>query len=447
MIHFGATLLLTAFSLFPLAGAANLQSDTLLLSLDECIDRGLQQNLQVQQNALAIETAQIDLYEAKSRLLPNLAGVSRYNFNVGRSVNPVTNDFTDQPVRSQDYGLSASLTLYDGWRNVRAIRQGKDALQGASFSLAATRREIVLTVIQSYLEVITRRALWAEAKQRIAETNQELKHTDRLVAVGEVSPANLTQLKLQRSEEQLTAVRYRNDYQLAQVQLRQLLLLPSNQRLYLQAPTHKQEALQDLPSLENLYTRVRSIDPAVKGAEVGQKMARQAVKIARGGYLPTVQVTLGGFSSYSDNPPPFLETLSYGDQLDFNLRKFIGFELTLPIYNRGRIKADVQRARIGLQRADLEQLQAQQRLWETLETAYRNTQSARDEYRAAQEREAAAQEAFASASVQFDLGVMDVISYNQVRSQRNEAVAFRIQAEYRALFFEKILSFYQQETI
>ena len=447
MIHSSEFILLAGLLLNTLSGAAGPQSDTLLLSLDECIDQALQQNLQVQQSALEIEAAQIDLHEAKNRLLPNLAGVSRYNFNVGRSVNPVTNDFTDQPVRSQDYGLSAGLTLYDGWRNVRAIQQGKSALQRAGYSLAASRREIVLTVIQSYLEVLTRRALWKEAEQRIEETNQELKHTERLVAVGEVPPPNLTQLKLQRSEEQLTAVRYRNDYQLAQVQLRQLLFLPVSQLFHLQTPTHEQESLRDLVSLEALYSRAQTIDPAIKGAAVDQKMAQRTVKIAQGGYLPTVQLTLGGYSSYSDNPPPFLETLSYSGQLDFNLRKFVGFELTLPIYNRGRVKADVQRARVDLQRADLSQLQTQQRLWETLETAYRNTQSARDEYQAAQEREAAAEEAFASASVQFELGVMDVVSYSQVKSQRNEATAFRIQAKYRALFFEKILTFYQEATI
>ena len=447
MLYFSRLILLAGFLVSSPGWAMTLQSDTLLFSLDDCVERALQQNLQIQQAALEIKTAQIDLQEARNRLLPSLSGVSRYNFNVGRSVNPVTNDFTDQPVRSQDYGLSAGLTLFYGARNIRAIQQGKNALQGAGYSLAASRRETVLTVTQVYLDVITRFALWKEAEQRIAETNQELEHTQRLVAVGEVSLAHLTQLKLQRADEQLTAVRYHNDYQLVRVQLRQLLLLSPDQPFRLQIPEHERESANYLPGPETLYKRAQAIDPRLRGAAVRQKMAQRAVKIAQGRYWPTVQLTLGGYSSYSNNPPPFLEALSYGGQLDFNLRKFIGFEVTLPIYNRGQVRAGVHRARVNLQRADLLQLQAQQQLWETLETAYRNTQSAREEYQAAQEREAAATEAFASATAQFDLGVMDVISYNQIKSQRNEAVAFRIQAKYRTLFFEKILEFYQDATI
>lgn len=420
--------------------------DTLTLTLEKAIERALQQNLQLQQDALSIKTAQVNLDEAKSNLLPALSGVSRYNYNVGRSVNPVTNDFTDQPVRSQDYGLSASLTLYDGWRNIRTIQQGKDGLQLAGLELATSRRQTVLTVIQAYLEVLTRRTLWKEAQQRIVETDQELQHTERLVEVGEVSPTNLTQLKAQRAEEQLTMVRYHNDWQLAQVQLRQLLFLSADQPVALSAPVVEQTINYSVPLLTTLYQHAQLLDPALQGASINQMIAERAIKMARGAHLPTVRLTLGGYSSYSDNPPPFLENYTYARQLDFNLRKFVGLEMSIPIYNQGQIRAGVQRATIDRQRADLSQLQAQQRLWETLETAYRNTQSALKEYEAAIAREAAAEEAFRSTTTQFNLGVIDVISYSQVKSQRNEATAVRIQARYRALFFQKILAFYQDDT-
>ena len=428
----------------------NLQAapaDTLLLTLETAVERALSHNLQIKQDALAIKSQQTAVDQAKANLLPSVGAVSRYNYNVGRSINPVTNDFTDQPVRSQDYGISADLTVYDGWRNVRTIRNQKDALQAARHDLSATQRQTVLSVMQSYLSVLSRRELWEEARYRVQETEQELQRTQLLVVSGEVSPTNLTQLRAQRAEDQLTAIRRQNDWQLAQLQLRQWLFIPSHQAIRVVAPKLPESTLPETESLAALYEQAQRIDPALRGAAVRQSMAERDVKIAKGAYLPTLKLNLGGYSSYSDNPPPFLERYSYTDQLDFNLRKFISFELSVPIYNRGQLKSRVQQAKIDRQRTDLSMIQQQQRLWETLETAYWNVQTLTQEYRAARERASTAEEAFQSATTQFELGVIDVISYSQAKRQLNEAAAAAIQTKYQLVFHRKMLAFCQSATL
>ena len=418
--------------------------DTLKLSLETSIERALSRSLQVKQDALTIEAEQAATEQAHANLLPSVGAISRYNYNVGRSINPVTNDFTDQPVRSQDYGISADLTLYDGWRNVRAIRNQKDALQAARHDLSATERQTVLSVMQAYLSVLSRRELWEEAQQRVREADEELQRTQLLVTEGEASPTNLTQLRAQRAEDQLTAIRNRNDWQMAQLQLRQLLFIPINQPIRVADPDLAEEALPISQPLAVLYEQAQQVDPALKGAALRQTIAQRGIKIAKGAYLPTVTLNAGGYSSYSDTPPPYLETHSYGDQLDFNLRKYVSLELSIPIYNQGRVKSQVQQAKIEHQRADVSMVQQQQRLWEALETAYWNAHTSQEEYQAAQEREATAREAFASATTQLELGVIDVINYSQVKQQLNEAVAARVQSKYQVIFYRKILAFYQR---
>ena len=421
--------------------------DTLVLSLETSVERALSQNLQIKQDALTIKSQQAAVDQAKANLLPSVGAISRYNYNVGRSINPVTNDFTDQPVRSQDYGLSSDLTVYDGWRNIRTIRNQKDALQAARFDLSATQRQTILSVMQAYLAVLSRRELWEDARYRVRETEQELQRTQLLVSSGEVSPTNLTQLRAQRAEDQLTAIRRKNDWQLAQLQLRQWLFIPAHQPIRVMTPEVPQETLPETKSLVTLYEQAQQIDPALKGAAIRQAIADRDVKIAQGGYLPTLKLNLGGYSSYSDNPPPFLERYTYADQLDFNLRKFVSFELSVPIYNRGQLRSQVQQAKIDRQRTDLSLVQQQQQLWETLETAYWNVQTLSQEYQAAQERAATAEEAFKSATTQFELGVIDVISFSQAKRQLNEAVAASIQTKYQFVFHRKMLDFYQSATI
>ena len=423
---------------------AAVQADTLELTLEVSIERALKRNLQVQQDMLSIENEKVAVDRTRASLLPSVGAISRYNYNVGRSVNPITNDFTDQPVRSQDYGISAELTVYDGWRNIRTIRNQKDALLAARYDLSATERQTVLSVMDAYLTVLLRRELWEEARQRTQETEEELQRTQLLVTAGEVSPTNLTQLRAQRAEDQLTAIRSRNDWQLAQLQLRQLLFVPVDQPVRVVSPKLVEETLPITQPLVALYRQAQQVDPALKGATVRKTMAQRNIKIAQGAYLPTVSLNAGGYSSYSDTPPPYLETYSYAEQLDFNLRKYISVELSIPIYNQGQVKSRVQQAKIDQQRASVSLVQQEQQLWEALETAYWNAKSSWKEYEAAQERETTAREAFGSATTQFELGVIDVINYSQAKRRLNEAVAARVQSKYQIVFYRKMLAFYQQ---
>ena len=435
LLHCGWCLLLSTSTLLAAP------PDTLTLSLEDCIGYALKHNLQIKQDALAIETGQADLTQAKMALLPSVGAVSRYNHNVGRSVNPVTNEFVDQPIRSQDYGIDANVTLYDGWRNVRTIHNQRDALAAARYDLSASQRETVLTVMQAFLSVLSRRELWKEARRRALETDQGIRHTRVLVNSGEVSPTSLTQMQAQRADDQLTLIRRQNDWQLAQLALRQLLFLPTDQPLRVAHPTVEQHKPLTKQPLAVLYERVQASEPALLGAATRQTIAERNVKIAQGAFLPTLSLTIGGFSSYSDRPPIILEDPSYSNQLKFNLRKYIGFELSVPIYRQGRTQAQVQRSRINQRQADLALLQAQQQLQETLESVYWGVQTSAKEYQASLIRQATAQEAYRSANVQFELGIIDVIAYRQAKSQLNEARATRIQAKYQALLNRKILSF------
>lgn len=435
--------------LFPLLGIAEISiaPDTLILSLESSIERALKYNLQIQQSALAIKSEQISWIQAKTNLLPSVGAVGRFNYNVGRSVNPITNDFTDQPVRSQDYGISADLLLYDGGRNIRAIRNQKGAVLAARYDLSATERETILAVMQAYLEVLLRRELWEEAYRRIQKTDEEIQRTQLLVDAGEVSPVNLTQLRAQRAENQLTVVRNQNDWQQAQLVLRQITFVASNQLIDVVNPDLNAEILPPTQSLSIIYQQAQRLDPALKRAVVHQELAESNIKIAKGAYLPTVNLSVGGYSSYSDSPPPYLESYTYTRQLDFNLRKYLSLELSVPIYSQGQVKARVQQAKVDHRRVDIALMEEQQRLWEALEIAYWNTKTSWEEYQAAQDRENAVRKAFKAAEVQFELGVIDVISYTQTERQLSEAVAARVQSKYQLIFYQKILDFYQQPSL
>jgi len=67
-----------------------------LLSLPECIDIALQNNLQVRQGYFNLKSAEISLRQSRMNLLPTFNLASNLGKNFGRAINPVTNAFINR---------------------------------------------------------------------------------------------------------------------------------------------------------------------------------------------------------------------------------------------------------------------------------------------------------------------------------------------------------------
>ncbi len=65
-------------------------------TLEECIDYGVEQSLQMQRQRLQNRNEQLSVRDAALSLIPSLNTISPYaNFNYGRGIDPETNTFTN----------------------------------------------------------------------------------------------------------------------------------------------------------------------------------------------------------------------------------------------------------------------------------------------------------------------------------------------------------------
>src|SRR5690349_15576150 len=93
------------------------------LSLKQCVDAALNNNIPVKQTGLLTESAKADWTKAKANLLPDVNGNWGYGWNQGRAIDPFTNTYIDQQFSSSGAGISAGLTLFSGLQLQNLIRQ------------------------------------------------------------------------------------------------------------------------------------------------------------------------------------------------------------------------------------------------------------------------------------------------------------------------------------
>jgi outer membrane protein len=153
--------------------------------------------------------------------------------------------------------------------------------------------------------------------------------------------------------------------------------------------------------------------------------------------LHTVQVV--GDSSLV---PYNVRTIEYFDQLDQNFGQSIGLTINIPIYQNGSVRLSVERARLNVINAQLEQNQVQQQLKNDIQTAIANARAGRRQLDAAQKTFDATKIAFENTEKRHQLGAVNTLDLTTARNNLDIAENDLSVAKYDYLFRLKLLDFY-----
>ncbi|MFL5741286.1 MAG: TolC family protein, partial [Flavisolibacter sp.] len=103
-------------------------------TLQQCIDTAIARNIPVKQAELNVESAQVNLNQARMNILPDLNADINHNLNSGRSIDPFTNTYVTQNVNAANYTIGSGITIFKGFALQNNIRSN-------SFAYDATRME------------------------------------------------------------------------------------------------------------------------------------------------------------------------------------------------------------------------------------------------------------------------------------------------------------------
>ncbi|PWU03652.1 MAG: TolC family protein [Bacteroidetes bacterium] len=444
------------------------------LSLQQCVEIALKNNIPLQQNTLLIDAAKGNLDQAKASLLPNLNGNWGYNWNTGRTIDPFTNGYIDQKYSSSSAGLNSGIILSQGLQLQNAIKQTSYAYQATKEENQQQKDNLTLNVIMYYLMVLNSEDLLEISKEQSTVTQGQVDRTKILVDEGQVGSYQLSDLKGQLAGEQMTIVNNQVALETAKLNLCQAMNIPYTKDLKLQR-------LDDASLLEiygassdQVYNAALTSLAQVKAVDLRAKSAQKGLAYAKGGYFPQLSLNGGLSTNYSSiasisNPTttseistgdyvydagvknPVLrqqqnysnEIISYGSQFKNNVGTYVGFYLSVPIFNNLRVRNRVIQARVIERTADLEAKNTRLVLKQSVEQAHQNMESAYERLKISNEQVLQFQESFRSAEIRFNEGTIVSTDYLIVKNSLDRAKVNLAQTRYEYIFRTKILDFYQ----
>jgi outer membrane protein len=461
--------LLLAFILFAFTGRSQTEKKW---TLEECINYALEHNINIKKQLLNVEYQNEALLQSKLGMLPNINGYASHGYNWGQRIDPFTNEFASNRVRSNNFNLSADLNLFAGLQQTNTIKRNLLNKEAAQYDAEAYKDEISISVATAYLQVLYNKEFVQIAKDQLDISNQQVDRTKKLVDAGTLAKGDLLTIQAQAASEQLSVVNAENNLSLALLTLTQLLELPSTEGFDIDVPQLGLiEAPENVMSPENIYKTAVEVRPEIKGAETRVESSKRSLGIARGSYYPSLSLSGSWGSGYSGantvGTDPFTQqieigytenthetviaekiayqsynTKAFGDQLRENRNESVSLSLRIPIFNGWRSRSSVAQAKIGVENANLDLQLQKNTLYKTIQQAYNDAASALNKHKASLLKVEATKESFNYAEKKFNVGLINSVDYNNAKKEYNRALSEQIQAKYEFVFKMTVIDFY-----
>lgn len=420
-------------------------------TLQECIDYAMANNITLQQSKLKKESATEELKGAKAALLPTLSASTNQSFgyqpwkDTGMSyvTNGTVNTKVDKTSYNGSYSLSGQWTVWNGNRNINTIKLDQLSEEQAELSTKETANSIQERIAQIYAQILYL-AENVKVNEQMLETSKKNEERGKeMLSVGKMSKADVAQLSAQRANDEYTIVEAQSQLMNYELQLKQLLEITDEERFQVAIPEITDEqVLAQIPELQTVYEQALMSRPEIERSQLAIKSSGVNVALAKAGWMPSVNLT-GGITTSTNS----LSGNGWGDQIKSNVNTSLGVGVTVPIYDGRSTKTSVNKARIQQLQAQLDLQDQQKTLYSNIQQFWLNAWTNQQKYQAAKSSVESAQQSYDLLSEQFRLGLKNIVELMAGKDNLLSQQQSQLQSKYLALYNQQMLEFYQNGTL
>ena len=417
-------------------------------TLQECIDWAKKQNITVQRNKVNVRSSQVTLQDAKANRLPTVnfstsQYVSNRPFQESYSgvIGTEVVSFSNKNSYSGNYSVDASMNLYNGGQTKNNIRLAEINSQIAELQVLASELNIEEQITQLYVQILYSQDAVEHDDELIALAQSQLEQARARKQAGLLNKADVSQFESQLAQNKYQKVADETTLDSYRLQLKQLMELDGDENLQLADPQLTGNVLADLPDKQTVFQNAVASRPELKAHQLAMDRTYIDEEIAKASKKPVINASAGISTTNSTGNGNMLT------QLKNQWNNGIGVSMIIPIWDHGKTKNAVARARLERESAYLDMVETQKNLWKTIENYWLQARNNQQRYVAAKEKADYCRESYDLTSEQFRLGLKNIVELTQDETNLSTAIQQMLQAKYEALLNIALLKYYNGEGI
>lgn len=401
----------TILIVFMLIDAASVfGQDSLQFSLDEAKAYASKHSYTIQNSSLDVDAARKKVWETIATGLPQVSGSGSYTNYLNLPVSLIPAEFVGGNAGeyyevsfgqkyNSEYGFSVDQLLFDG-SYIVGVGSAKLYLELATQAKEKSEIEIRHAVEQAYYGALIARRNLSVLQENLANNQKQYSDTKAMFENGFVEEQDVDQLKLivQNSENQI--IKAEREIRVTEMVLKYTMGVDVN------SPIKLTDKLDDFiaPLLfkkeaNSVFDYSSHIDYRILDSQRQSQV--KLLKLEQSAYLPRLSAFFNwNKTAYGNSWNLFKSSNSWYPS------SMWGLNLSVPIFSAGNKAAKVKQARIELQKAENDQLQAVQSLQKDYLTAVADLESAVDQFNNTTDNKELAKRIYDKSKIKYNNGII-----------------------------------------
>ena len=416
------------------------------LTLDECMRYAVENSATVGQKNLALDDRKANHTEAVASLFPSINGSVGGAVNFGRGIDPATNSYTNVTTFSNSYGISGSLTLFDGMQSINTMRAAKVARNMGATEVEIARDEVAMQTMSAYMDVVYYTEAVTIAREQLEASRKTLELVRRQYDLGTKSAADVAEIESQEANYDYILTTEENNLALAYIRLREVMNYPQGEQLTIETNINL-EALPSATSEQALVEYALENNPRIAASRFATEQSRINLARAKGAYSPSLYLYGGYNTSYYidfDNKALYDP---FGTQFRNNRGGYVQVALSIPIFNGLSARSSKRRAANAYRSAQLEEVAVQRAVESEVSQAWQEMQGFGKQYVQGQKKVSASQLAYDGAAKKFENGLISALDLQTAANILLQAKSDKLRARLQYIIKTRIVDYYNGQPL
>ena len=419
-------------------GISSVEGQT-VWNISKCVDYAVLNNIDLNHKYNQIKLSEVNLFESKAQLLPNINLGGTVDLNYGRNIDGNTNAITYNKTLTNSYWVNSSVDIFQGLVKLNNIKFNKFQLLATKEEAIQKKNMLIMEILTSYYMVLYSQGLNSVAFSQVKLSRTQFERMQKLVDVGQESPLTVQELKSQWAADKLNLTRAQNNLSKSLLQLKQLLRLNSTQSFAIDTTDILLSVSNVAPEVDTVFKTAVTLMPQIKQSEYLLSASEKSLAMAKGALSPRMYVSGGYSTGYFDG-----DSMEFYTQLTNNQNQWVNMGIAIPIFNGAVVYSRIKRKKIEVLDNELELEKQREALYIEIWNAIDELQSAESEYQSSIELHDLSELTLQNVTKKMEKGLAGTTDFEMAKQRFIYAEAALLKSKLIFIMRMQMLEFYRK---
>lgn len=408
-------------------------------SIKDCIEYALKNNIDLKKNTIEQHIKKKDIEINKKERLPSVSASNSSTFSFGQQQDVFGNNRRNDNLNSST-SISSEFTLFSHRLIDKNIKKSTYETEASFYNGENLKQQLSIKIIEHYLSILVNKEIEKINYNNMIYAKEIFEKVEKSQKVGVSSKKELKESEAEFIKENFNYTKAKLETKRSIQQLTQTLQIEFSDKFEV-IPINNEIDI-NLINNEEIFYKIIENNPSIEQSKVNINIEKINKEIIKTKQYPKLSLSAGVGTFYFNSFVNKSTSKSFFTQNVDNFTQQLAFNLTIPIYNKGIIKTQLEQADLNRQYAEdsykLQVITVEQEI----QNIFLNMELFYETYLASKKLVESSKIAYEYGVISFEAGISTIYDLNILRNNLKQAESELIKAKYSYSFNQELLNVY-----